>query len=316
VRVTPLAEFRAEEAGWYADPSGGLDRFRWWDGAGWTRWLSRDPTVGAPPAVAEPAVPRPTTPPQDPASAPVHQPDVGAVAVEPADVADQTVKLPAAVAITLATIVLALIAVGAVVALSADRPLTGPSVDPPAGPKTPVVVYDYVSRIAKVQELTFTAPGAPYSCTSYLEPQPPVFASLASCDVPVHPNGGQGVDWASVAGLGPLSPSMVAAGDLDATADRAFDGLLGQFYARDRPTITRREREPVTGIAPQGKAVQINARVNVRIKGLATHYDKILLVVFELKGGSYAAWFGLAPNDLPAATRAVLLTSLNTLKAQ
>ena len=312
MRVTPLAEYRVARAAWYADPSGGLDRFRWWDGAGWTRWLSRDPTVGAPPDVSEPS-----TPPPDPAPAPVDQPDAGAAAVEPVGVADQTVKLPVAVAATLATIVLALIAVGAVVALSADRPLTGPSVDPPAGPKTPVVVYDYMTRVATVQELTFTAPGAPYSCTSYLEPQPPVFASLASCDVPVHPNyGGQGVDWASVAGLGPLSPSMVAAGDLNATADRAFDGLLGQFYARDRPTITRREREPVTGIAPEGKAVQINARVNVRIKGLATHYDKILLVVFELQSGSYAAWFGLAPNDMAKPTKAVLLTSLNTLKAQ
>ena len=37
---------RVSGAGWYADPSGRPDGFRWWDGDGWTRWLSRDAAAG------------------------------------------------------------------------------------------------------------------------------------------------------------------------------------------------------------------------------------------------------------------------------
>lgn len=35
----PAAPPRTPRPGWYADPRGG-DDFRWWDGAGWTAWLS------------------------------------------------------------------------------------------------------------------------------------------------------------------------------------------------------------------------------------------------------------------------------------
>jgi hypothetical protein len=315
VRVTPLAAATLDGAGWYADPSGGLDRFRWWDGTGWTRWLSRDPTAGPPPVTPEPA----PAPAQEIETSDIDALGTRVVAgpdAEPEAATDQTVKLPVAVAITLATVVLALIAVGAVVALSADRPLTGPAVAPPAAAKALVVVYDARTRVAAIQELKVTTPATPFSCTSSEEAQPPTFTSLVACDVTVHENyNAQGSDWTSMTGLGPLSSAMVSGDDLDATADRAFDGVIGEFYPTDRPTITKRAHESVTGISPKGKAVLVSARANVKIKGLPTHYDKVVLVVFQLQSGSYAAWLGIAPNDLASATRAVLQTSLNTLSA-
>jgi hypothetical protein len=32
-------------SGWFADPGGKVNTFRWWDGEAWTRWLSADPSA-------------------------------------------------------------------------------------------------------------------------------------------------------------------------------------------------------------------------------------------------------------------------------
>ena len=65
LRETYPVAVTAPEPGWYADPAGVAQNFRWWDGATWTRWLSSDPT-STPPRIGavydvQPAAPAPAS---------------------------------------------------------------------------------------------------------------------------------------------------------------------------------------------------------------------------------------------------------------
>ncbi|SDR68805.1 Protein of unknown function [Friedmanniella luteola] len=165
----------APDPGWYADPSGSADVFRWWDGAAWSRWLSRDATVGPPeqaPTLAPPVDPADAAgpPPTPPAGVPA---DPSASAGPPAAAPGPAgVRLPVAVALVAAVVVVAVVAVGAVVSASAQRLPSGPAVAPPTGETGgPAVVYDAATRTASIEELRLVLPVEPYACSA--SPSPP-----------------------------------------------------------------------------------------------------------------------------------------------
>jgi Protein of unknown function (DUF2510) len=117
----------ADGSGWFADPSGKINTFRWWDGQRWTRWLSADAAAPDPGPVPRRAAHRQTAVTAEP------PPSAEARLAEPTDAqpppqsfaspdpADRVVGLPAAAAIIVGGILLAIIAVGAIISLTADR---------------------------------------------------------------------------------------------------------------------------------------------------------------------------------------------------
>lgn len=68
--------------GWYVDPSGLPDTFRWWDGRQWTQALTTDPTAPAP-VDPEPVIP-PGEQPTEPSPQPSESPTVGPTPPTPA----------------------------------------------------------------------------------------------------------------------------------------------------------------------------------------------------------------------------------------
>ena len=78
------------------------------------------------------------------------------------------VRLPAA-AVIVSAVLLATIAVGAIITLTADRPLTGPAVAPPTPTEAALAVtYDRVTRRLSVQELSVTMPNEPFRRRGHL----------------------------------------------------------------------------------------------------------------------------------------------------
>ena len=288
-------------AGWYADPSGRPDAFRWWDGDGWTRWLSRDAAAAAPGATPPP--PSTTIP-----------PTAGPAPTEP-ESPTGTVKLPAAVAIVLGVVVLAVIAVGAIVSFSTDRLPSGPAVAPPSvGPAPTRISYDAATRRTAIEEMSYIGPAAPYVCQTAPAAQLPTFTTQLACHAAVHEDyQPSGADWVSAVGMGVLDPSQIRA-DVAATADQVFDSIVAQNYP---PGVKVRDRsaDPFEG-APAGQAILIGADLHYSVKNVPSRYDAIVLVVVKLESGAYGAWYAMRPNDTPKSTRDVLVDSANTFTAR
>jgi hypothetical protein len=287
----------APEPGWYADPAGVTQNFRWWDGLVWTRWLSREPTSTPPRTEA-------VDPPPPAAEDPVR------VAV------DRTVRLPAAVAITLAVLVLALITVGAVVSYSADRLRTGPEVDPPIQPASvhTAISYDARTRLTSVREMHFVAPGKPFTCLPAPNVQSGLFRSYFACDALVHENYAKSEDWHSSVGFAVLDDPLIVPGELGRTADEVATTLLA-FYPRGQTTIRKRKLEDLNGIAPSGRGVLLSMEVRLSVKGLPTSYDTLIITVVELSDGEYATWFAADPDDSPKDVSKALKSSAATVTA-
>lgn len=51
----------------------------------------------------------------------------------------------------------------------------------------------------------------------------------------------------------------------------------------------------------------------IRIKGLSSTYDRLVVVVFQLADGTHAAWFVVRPNDTPRAILDVLNAAVDTV---
>ncbi len=156
---------RMHGAGWYADPGGKARVFRWWDGTGWTRWLSRDPSPPDPAPPAEPAVPGTADFP----------PPVG----EPVEAPARPRMIAGGI---LAAVLLAVMAGGAVVSLTEDRMPTGPAVAP-ADAAPPPALIDYNPQTGRVsaEEMSYTVPGRPYRCDAAAAERQPTFRSVHSC---------------------------------------------------------------------------------------------------------------------------------------
>ena len=179
------------DSGWFADPGGKVNTFRWWDGNAWTRRLSADPTVpdpGPPPDIQPDP---PSFPPPRPAAEPVAPADqaLDLDALTPPNPADRVVRLPAAAAIVVTVVLLTVIGVGAIVSITADRPLTGPAVDPPPPTQAPAEIpYDPTTRNVSFEELMFIAPAAPFTCDRMPHEVRGTFTSAFTCQALVHRN--------------------------------------------------------------------------------------------------------------------------------
>ena len=254
----------ADGAGWFADPSGKINTFRWWDGGAWTRWLSADPAAPDPGA----APPGPSTRSGQMAAAPPEAaPPDDATAYappDPADPADRVVGLPAAAAIVIGGVLLAIIAVGAIISLTADRPLTGPAVAPPPPTEAPLsVLFDPASRAASADELRVVLPASPFTCDVRARDVPDLFTSAISCSALVHADYDDKNDWTANTGVGVLDEQVRTAKDLREMAARTGSGLLRRNYTVEDVTIKKAKNAPFPDVAPDGKARRVTAELHV-----------------------------------------------------
>jgi Protein of unknown function (DUF2510) len=302
------------DSGWFADPAGKVNTFRWWDGRAWTRWLSADPTASGPGAEGRPTEPTPTPAVVDP----VHAEGVDLVDLPPPDPVDRVVRLPTAAAIVVAVVLLTVVAVGAIVSLTTDRPLTGPPVGPPPPTQTPSKMsYDPGTRKVSFEEMQFIAPRAPFVCNTDPQKVSGTFIWEFGCTADVHRNyDKKNGSWVTAVGMGSLDDRLQASDDLATIASQTFAALLPPNYSSVKATVKKRKIQRLTGVAPVDRAVLLSADVHFSKPGLATKYDRVVLVVVKLQSGQHVAWYAMRANDSPKDVVKALEDSTKTVTAR
>lgn len=274
-------------AGWYRDPSGHADTYRWWDGHGWTSWLSADAQAPVPGS--------------DPAPLPSADPKA-------------SIGVTAAIGIVVGTVLLALVVVGAAVSLSTKGVPSGPAFAPPVPTAVgPEIRWEPSSHSVAIQELHAVLPDRPFACAETAQPQLPSFSSVVTCEVKVHSNYVKGADWYGIAGVGLVPDGLVKKGDVGGTADNVFNALRRQFFPKEKTSLRKRRAQP-SELGPAGTSMLVVGDLHYAVKGLPSSYDRLLVMVFQLKSGAYAAFFADQPDDTPQATKDVLNRSANTVR--
>lgn len=298
----------AEAAGWYADPAGAADTFRWWDGGAWTRWLSADATAAGPSTGSGRML-------AEPVEARVNE--AGSTAYGPPDPGEPLVRLPAVAAILVGAVLLALVAVGAVITLTADRPLTGPAVAPPPRTQPPLAVsYDTATRAATIEELRVVLPAEPFTCDDSPRQLPSVFDSAVTCVATVHDDYDDERDWSASTGIGLLPEQPATGAELRDRLATAAGAVLRNYYDLDDVTLKTVLNRPFPDVAPPGRARVVTGELHVAYQGLPTEFDTMRIAIVHLASGRYAVWWGLLPEDSPAPVRRALDAAAGSLTAR
>lgn len=299
------------QPGWYDDPAGATGTYRWWDGEGWTRWLSRNRGAAAP--AVEPA-PAAGPAPGEPASVATAEPAVEASGpAGPVLPPDPLVRLPLAVAVVVGVLLIGVVVVGVVVSASAQGLPSGPAVAPPAKSAARAVGYDTATRAASVGKLKVTLAGAPYVCDSSAQSVLPTLETGLTCNAPVHANyDGKRNTWSATTAVGVLPSALVQGDNLEATARTVFTSARDQFFPREKTTVSGLVAQP-TDVGPDVQAVVVAGEVHYRVPKVASRYDRLLVVVVALPDGTRAAVISSRPNDSSAAVKTALQASLDSI---
>ena len=230
---------------------------------------------------------------------------------------DPTVRLAVAVLAVLATVVVALLVVALVVRLDVDRLPSGPPRDPPPAPPEASTFSVDSTRTAHFQEFSMVLAGAPYVCSDNVAP-PSGFSAYVACSHVVHEDyDAAGHDWSAVTGLLLVPDALVTPRDLGATTRSVFDALVPQFYSTaDHPSVGDVSTDVGPGDVPAGRSASVLANVDVQAKGLATPYDRLVVVVVQLESGRDVAFFSDFPHDDSKAALQAVAASANTISAR
>ncbi|MGI3786652.1 MAG: hypothetical protein ACRYG2_38395 [Janthinobacterium lividum] len=238
----------------------------------------------------------------------------GQAQTEPAVRPDPGVRLPVAVLAILASVVVALLAVALVVRLDVDRLPSGPPRDPPAAPPEASTFAVDPARTARFEEFSMVLAGAPYLCSDAMTP-PTGFTAFVACSHVVHKDyDAAGHDWSAVTGLLLVPDPLVTPDDLTATTRSVFDALVPQLYgADDHHSLSKVSSDDVEVPVPAGRSASRSADVDVKVKGLATPYDRLVVVVVRLEGGRHVAFFSDFPHDGGKDALQAVATSVGTI---
>ncbi|SDS05723.1 Protein of unknown function [Friedmanniella luteola] len=268
----------APRPGWYPDPAGTPDLYRWWDGADWTAAISESPRAPTPR---------------------LHSP------ARPED--DVTRRRPSPFRTVVALLVCLALFLSATVGLGlaiwgdrsgVQRGARSPgAATPAAAPASSAAVgrLDQSSRVATVGPVSMTLPDAPYRTRPDPMSIPQLLDACFLAWAPVHTRSHGATSWAAAVLLGRLHPDVGAGGDL-AARGRAVTAQLDRLLFRSAPV-------QVTGVEVADHAVDnhagvlVTARVHYRLPDLPSRYDDVAVVLVGLEDGSVVLAATSVPDD-------------------
>lgn len=229
----------------------------------------------------------------------------------------------------------ALLAVGAVVLVAAivlaivvfGKP-TPPGLEPPppenyessasASPSpspspTGPVSYDAATRVFAYDGLRITMPGKPYIVT---QSRGTDLGSTIGVGVqayaPVHKNyNGRSSDWDATVDVDEVGADLTGK-NLDDTADKIISMWAKGAFAGSPAKITNEQQSTITKNEPRPARI-VTADMHYSIKGLASHYDHVSLLVTKGPSGKYVAFLSSRPDDASAKIKNALQASINTV---
>jgi hypothetical protein len=281
----------APRPGWYPDPAGTPELYRWWDGGDWTQAISESPRAPSP-RLHSPA-----------------RPEDELVRRRPSRLRSMVALL-----LCLALFLTATIGLGLAIweeAPGVQRSGRLPQAEPmaPAASASSVGRLDQQTRVATIGSASLTLPAEPY----WLSPDPMQTAGLDVyflASAPVHPRYDGRHSWTSAVLLGRLVPG--APGEDLADRGREVVHQLAQtfFHRHD----TRVEKLAMADHAVDGNAgLLVTAQVHYAIDGLPSRYDELTIMLVQLDDGSIVAAVSSVPDDSTASVTALAEQALDSL---
>ena len=271
--------------GWYPDPGGAPDHYRWWDGQDWTD------AVGESPHAPEP---------------------VRARAVRKATPVRSTLRTAGAWTIGIAVLAVAGVILGLVIwqdpSHSSDR--SGAELSPRPSTSGVPGELDQDSREATIGTASMTLPDEPYRVRNDPMQAKSLFDSYFVAGATVHEDYLDRRDWSAVVGLAHVAPGA-SRDDPEATALAVTYGIAGRFFD-GRPT-TVSEPSVAEHSVDGCSGVQVSAEVSYRIAGLASRADRVTVVLIRLDDGTEVAAFSSVPTDASPSLRNLAAESLDSL---
>ena len=284
----------APRPGWYPDPAGTPDLYRWWDGAGWTEAISESPRAPSP-RLHSPA-----------------RPEDDIVRRRPSAFRTAVALLVCLALFLSATIGLGLAIWGdgsGVQRGSGPTDSASQAVQPTIG-SAAVGQLDQRTRVATLGPASITLPGPPYVPAP--DPQR-VRGLLDVCFVasaPVHLRYDGGRSWTAAVLFGRLSPEVAGPG-LEDRGSRAAEQLGRVLFGS---TSTRVELLEVAQHAVDGHAgVLVRARVHYTVKHLPSRYDDLTALLVGLDDGSVLVAAASVPDDADRQLAVLAAEALSSL---
>jgi hypothetical protein len=317
----------APAAGWFPDPSGPPARYRWWDGDGWTRYLTDDPSAPAPGPESAPVEPTGESGSDEAAPNLTVQSSRYPPGYErpyrPARAAQPRSPWRGVVFGVVLVIVIAMVGLAIVVVGRDGRELRFPE---PAGAATgsgstpspnPSLLgeYDDLTRELTLPGMVVTMPDSPYVVAGGMSlPNVLVGGARASAvvqaDVPPPVSG----DWMAVEVAGGVVDGL-AGKDVEETANNVFDAVVEGEFADVDVTIKNRKGTTYTEDYPVPVHI-LSARVYYDLKGVDSTFDRVGLLVAPRPDGGYNAWYQSRPNKADKSVEKALDDSINTLRVE
>lgn len=286
----------APRPGWYPDPAGTPELYRWWDGGGWGEAISESPSAPSPrtQVLADPTE-------------------------EPARRRPSRLRAVVALVVCLALFLSATVGLGLIIwhdppALRGLPRVAGGAATSAASPApgAPAVGrLDESSREATIGDARMTLPPAPYA----LSPEPMQLTGLLDlffqASAPVHPRYDGVSTWSAAVLLGRL-PAMADGEDLQLCARQSVQALAGSSFFLGRPTRLRRVQVADHSVDGE-RGVRLTASVRYDIARLPSRYDQVTLVLVELDDGTVLAALSSVPDDAPPPVRQLAAASLASL---
>lgn len=274
----------APRPGWYPDPAGAPDQYRWWTGRGWSGALTDTP--GAP---------------------------------APSGRTSGSGGLRTALLLTLGFTLFVGASVGAGVLLwrepstsVAPSPLVSPAGAASAGAATagPSGQLDLHTRMATIGQASATLPDEPYELSPDPHQVPGLFDIVFMADAPVHERYDGAHTWSATVMLARLSTSVSGNG-LEQRGQHALRQLSLSFFDQHPTALAgvRWSDRSVRGCS----GVLMTGRVDYTIAHLPSRYDIVTAQLVELPDATVAVAVTSVPDDADPGVVAQAATALRSL---
>lgn len=301
--------------GWYPDPAGVPQRYRWWDGERWSQAVGESPNAPPPDALAARLARGELTDDDSDEIPELDDPDQD----EWQPRRSSPARMVLALTLSLTLVVVAGLGTGLVFWKDSGPPTAAEEPAPnqvPSARSTPGAAptgqLDPKSRTATLGPATIKLPGPPYQL--YADPitVPYLFQTCFLANAEVHPRYDGKSTWSATIALAQISPELINSTDLEKTAAKAAERYAQRFFGGHE---TKLGRLSVSDWSVDGHpGVMITFRVSYDVKKLASRYDKVSVILVRLDNGSFIAATSSVPNDADPELSRLARKSLESLR--
>ena len=293
----------AAEPGWYPDPAGATDLFRWWDGQDWTDAISESTQAPTPPRRL----------PRDLESGDFESASEGSDELRKAASWRRVVALIVVVALFLS----ATAGIGLLIwddppgnAARLPSPGGGGGARPTSFSTAPSGHLDRSSRTATIGPAAMVLPDTPY--VLYPDPMPMagVLDLVFWSEATVHPRYDGRHDWSTAVLFGQVSNSR-ATGDLETQGRLTMQRLgraLFDSHAAEVKDVSWSDHS-----VNQNPGLLFSATMGYSVPNLPSRYDRVTALLVRLNDGSVVIAAASMPNDADPEVARQAAESLKTL---